>query len=162
MLVIDVLTTWGDEYYVGLNGIDIFDDEGSLIWAKHRVSAVVGNPSDINILPDYDNDPRKVTNLLNGNNFTRDDLHVWLAPVGYRRQDKSGEGEQARGNDALATVTITFTESLSISMIRVFNYNKSRTHTQRGVRLCRMTLDGRVIFQGLVDVYPLSYFLSTY
>ena len=35
---------------------------------------------DINVLPEYSNDPRVVTNLLDGVNHTRDDLHMWLTP----------------------------------------------------------------------------------
>ena len=30
-LVINILTTWGDRYYVGLNGIEIFSNTGELV-----------------------------------------------------------------------------------------------------------------------------------
>jgi len=35
---------------------------------------------DINILDEYNKDPRVVTNLTDGVNRTRDDVHMWLAP----------------------------------------------------------------------------------
>jgi hypothetical protein len=35
---------------------------------------------DINVLPDYENDPRTVDNLVDGHNLTCDDLHAWLTP----------------------------------------------------------------------------------
>ena len=38
------------------------------------------NPSDINILAEYNRDPRVVGNILDGVNRTRDDVHMWLAP----------------------------------------------------------------------------------
>jgi hypothetical protein len=41
------------------------------IWAE---------PADINVLPEYNKDPRVVTNLLDGVNRTHDDMHLWLAP----------------------------------------------------------------------------------
>lgn len=41
---------------------------------------ITANPSDINILPEYAKDPRVVTNLIDGVNRTRDDVHMWLAP----------------------------------------------------------------------------------
>lgn len=30
-LKIDITSTWGDQHYVGLNGIEIFNDKGQLI-----------------------------------------------------------------------------------------------------------------------------------
>ncbi|XP_037088354.1 uncharacterized protein LOC119108914 [Pollicipes pollicipes] len=38
------------------------------------------SPADINVLPEYNRDPRVVTNLVDGVNRTRDDMHLWLAP----------------------------------------------------------------------------------
>ena len=54
VLRLEILSTWGDQYYVGLNGIDIFDQEGKLVsMARGDVSTiekVTGNPRSINIL----------------------------------------------------------------------------------------------------------------
>jgi hypothetical protein len=41
---------------------------------------VSADPSDINVLPEYNDDPRVVKNLFDGVNQTRDDVHMWLAP----------------------------------------------------------------------------------
>lgn len=31
ILIIDILSTWGDKHYAGLNGIEIFSDTGQLV-----------------------------------------------------------------------------------------------------------------------------------
>lgn len=41
---------------------------------------ITAKPLDINILNEYDKDPRVVTNLVDGVNRTRDDVHMWLTP----------------------------------------------------------------------------------
>ncbi|CAG9767417.1 unnamed protein product [Ceutorhynchus assimilis] len=128
-LTIDILTTWGDKYYVGLNGIEIFTATGEIAKIE-RISAI---PADVNILPECQNDPRVVTNLLDGVNRTRDDLHIWLAPF-YKGKRHS--------------ITIEFVEITIIGMIRIWNYNKSRIHSYRGVKNLIMSLDNEVIFKG--------------
>jgi hypothetical protein len=75
-LVVNILSTWGDSYYVGLSGIEIFTVNG----CRAAVAEIRADPADINVLPEYDNDPRIAANLLDGVNRTRDDLHMWLAP----------------------------------------------------------------------------------
>eukprot|EP00602_Paraphysomonas_sp_CaronLab_P009978 CAMPEP_0185037942 /NCGR_PEP_ID=MMETSP1103-20130426/32999_1 /TAXON_ID=36769 /ORGANISM="Paraphysomonas bandaiensis, Strain Caron Lab Isolate" /LENGTH=1795 /DNA_ID=CAMNT_0027576163 /DNA_START=144 /DNA_END=5534 /DNA_ORIENTATION=- len=142
---IEILSTWGDPYYVGLNGIDIFDHEGNILLLDEDIVSIMANPSDINVLPEYNDDPRKVENILDGNNFTRDDLHVWLAPHGTTMTPKLTYA---------ATITITFSKFTTLSLVRVWNYNKSRTHCYRGVRRCRMKLDSRVIFEGEIRAAP--------
>src|SRR5690554_4908280 len=45
-------------------------------------------------------------------------------------------------------ITVNFGDAVTLSMIRIWNYNKSRTHAYRGVRVVRLSLDDRVIFEG--------------
>jgi hypothetical protein len=60
-----ILSTWGDNYYVGLSGIEIFNNEGNLIPIESH--EIVASPPDINILPGYGNDPRTIDKLVDGN-----------------------------------------------------------------------------------------------
>lgn len=160
VLVLEIYSTWGDEYYVGLNGLDIFDSHGRVICPEAidfsskqvavspvKVLSILANPPDINILPDYDNDPRVASNLLDGVNFTKNDLHLWLAPVGYYKPTKRDQ-QSSNGRMKIATISITFSVDTSLSMIRIFNYNKSRTHTQRGIRECKLLLNDISIYEG--------------
>lgn len=156
----------GDPYYVGLNGIDIFDINGEVLTVGHGVQSVTAVPCDINDLPEYDNDPRTVSNLLgilfeklcmwaafiilsfscaDETNLTRDDLHVWLAPHGHTLSPPLPH---------VATVTIVFTRVVSLSLVRLWNYNKSRTHSHRGVKRTRLQLDKNVIFEGEIRMSP--------
>ena len=169
-LTLEILSTWGDPHYVGLSGIDIFDASGACLVpatdaatyaamgltplnirvpnfasVRRRASivSIYGDPPDINVLPEYGSDPRTAANLLDGTNFTRDDLHVWLAPIGHCQAPSTSDGARP-----IAVIKIEFSTVVAISMIRVFNYNKSRTHVVRGVRLCRILLDGIPVFMG--------------
>ena len=75
-----------------------------------------------------------VNNLVNGVNYTRDDFNMWLTPF-------------TKGEDH--TVDINLNDRVhSLSMIRIWNYNKSRIHSQRGVKLITIHLDGQLIFRG--------------
>ncbi|XP_028395506.1 LOW QUALITY PROTEIN: protein KIAA0556-like [Dendronephthya gigantea] len=128
-LVINILTTWGDQYYVGLNGIEVFSSSGKPV----QISKITADPSDINILPEYSKDPRVVSNLIDGVYFTRDDMHLWLAPF-------------TEGRNHL--ITMDFKDSSTLAMIRIWNYNKSRIHSFRGVKDVEIFLDDNLIFRG--------------
>lgn len=133
----NLLTTWGDINYVGLTGIEIFDETGAQLQiSPQQISAC---PPDINILPGYGGDPRTIEKLVDGHYFTNDDLHVWLTPF------TAGEDH---------TITIELDMKTTISMIRIWNYNKSRIHSYRGARLITCELDGRTIFRGEVQKAP--------
>ena len=90
-----------------------------MISFSHTHPQLVADPPDINILPEYSDDPRTVDNLMDGVNHTCDDLHAWLAPFTPGRNH---------------TVSVKLNGRTTISMIRVWNYNKSRIHSYRGVR----------------------------
>ena len=74
----NVLETWGDMNYLGLTGIEIFDQNGSQLQIED--SYISAFPPDVNVLPGYGTDPRTVEKLVDGNYFTNDDFHVWLTP----------------------------------------------------------------------------------
>ncbi|XP_029978131.1 protein KIAA0556 isoform X2 [Sphaeramia orbicularis] len=128
-LVINILSTWGDRHYVGLNGLEVFSSSGEPLRPAH----ICADPPDINILPAYGKDPRVVTNLIDGVNRTQDDMHLWLAPFTPSRSH---------------TIFLDFGTPYQVAMIRVWNYNKSRIHSFRGVKEVEMLLDGRCIFRG--------------
>ena len=119
VLMFNILSTWGDPHYLGLMGIEIFDRNGHIVRLTNPENQIWACPADINVLNEYNNDPRTVDNLVDGVNHTSDDLHAWLAPF-------------TMGQDHL--VTIEFDEETTISMIRIWNYNKSRIHSYRGAR----------------------------
>ncbi|KAM4623791.1 katanin-interacting protein [Polymixia lowei] len=128
-LVINILSTWGDRHYVGLNGLEVFSSSGEPLRPAH----IRADPPDINILPAYGKDPRVVTNLIDGVNRTQDDMHLWLAPFTPGRRH---------------IIFLDFGGLCQVAMIRVWNYNKSRIHSFRGVKEVEMLLDGRCIFRG--------------
>ncbi|CAF0808236.1 unnamed protein product [Adineta ricciae] len=131
-LVFNLKTTWGDRHYVGLNGIEIFSSEGYPVMIKK----ITADPADINILPEYGSDPRVVSNLIDGVNKTRDDIHMWLAPYTDGRNH---------------FIYITFEHRVHIALIRIWNYNKSRIHSARGAKDVEISLDGHTIFTGEIS-----------
>ena len=154
---LEIFTTHGDMSYVGLNGLEFFDGEGNHI-PMHQsdvVESILADPMDLSVLPGYADDPRKVNNLLDGVNNTKDDLHQWLAPHSrvvddFLRKEVKGDDSNKQGhvNKSIATITLTFSKVQTLSMIKIYNFNKSRTHNQRGVRDIRIAFDGTVIFNG--------------
>lgn len=128
-LVLNILSTWGDRHYVGLNGLEVFSSSGEPVKPAH----IRADPPDINVLPAYGKDPRVVANLIDGINRTQDDMHLWLAPF---------------TPGCSHTVFLDFGAPHQVAMIRVWNYNKSRIHSFRGVKEVEMVLDGRCIFRG--------------
>ncbi len=71
-------------------------------------SQITADPADINVLPEYGNDPRVVTNLIDGVNKTRDDIHMWLAPF------TNGQNH---------FICMTFEHPTRIAMIRIWVRN---------------------------------------
>lgn len=55
-----IFSTWGEKFYVGLCGIEVFNADG--IPLKIPGSCISATPRDLTILPDYSDDPRKLEN----------------------------------------------------------------------------------------------------
>eukprot|EP00759_Apiculatamorpha_spiralis_P029031 PhF_6_TR31429/c0_g1_i1/m.46096 len=135
VFIFNARTTWGDKHYIGLTGFDIFDHTGSLIRLDDPCSQVQGNPHSINVLKEYNNDPRTADKTMNGINYTADGPNMWLAP--YTR------GSQHN-------VVIQLNRDISISAIRIWNYNKGKDGLKRGARHAEIHLDRTTIFSGEV------------
>ncbi|KAG1708641.1 hypothetical protein DVH05_022270 [Phytophthora capsici] len=138
-LVINILSTWGDPFYVGLMGIEIFDHTGHAVHLSDVDKQLSADPPDLNI-QDHDRlDPRTVDKLVDKYYFTCDELHAWLAPF-------------SRGQNHF--IYVDFDYQLSISMLRIWNYNTTRIHSYRGARYVEISLDGKFIFKGEIRRAP--------
>jgi hypothetical protein len=162
-LEVNILSNWGDAHYIGANGIELYDKEGRLLILRNNgtaeyagdhenVAAVITSikafPSDLGALGKTD-DPRRAANLLDGVNFTKNDLHMWLAPLrSMVEEPEPRPSERALDAGCIASICMDFDAPVALSLVRIFNFNKSRTHNQRGIRNCRLLLDGREIYQG--------------
>ncbi|CAD8068559.1 unnamed protein product [Paramecium primaurelia] len=133
IITIHIHSTWGDKYYVGLNGIEIFNEIGKQIEIQDPYSQVKADPSDINVLPEYFNDPRTPDKLVDGVYYTQSDMHVWLSPFQRGKINK---------------ITIDLIDKKKISMIRIWNYNKSRIHSFRGAKDISLYFDNQIVFRG--------------
>ncbi|ETL93867.1 hypothetical protein L917_08064 [Phytophthora nicotianae] len=138
-LVINILSTWGDPFYVGLMGIEVFDHTGHAVYLSDVDKQLSADPPDLNI-QDHDRlDPRTVDKLVDKHYFTCDELHAWLAPF-------------SRGQNHF--IYMDFDYPLSISMLRIWNYNTTRIHSYRGARYVEISLDGKSIFKGEIRRAP--------
>ena len=157
-LRLHLLTTWGDEHYVGLTAVEIFDEHGVHVSIADPIGAVSASPHGVT---DGDgNDPRTPDKVIDGVCATCDDTHAWLAPfVGHNASvtEEAGAGADGGGaeapNPAVAcrlapcgrpcnTLAISLPAPRRIGMLRIWNYNKDRIHSARGVRHLAIVADG--------------------
>ena len=74
-----LFSTWGDPYYIGLNGLEFYDVNGFKIQlSKNNITAY---PHSVNILEGVIEDIRTPDKLIDGVNDTNDGRHMWLAPI---------------------------------------------------------------------------------
>ena len=108
VLQLDLLSTWGDPHYVGLTGIELFDADGEPVSFSDPREQLRAEPASVNVLPGYGNDPRVVSNLVDGVLRTCDDLHLWLTPF-------------TRGQRHV--LWLDMGETRTLSMVRLCNCN---------------------------------------
>ncbi|RHY26747.1 hypothetical protein DYB32_007330 [Aphanomyces invadans] len=130
-LVLECLSTWGDPYYIGLNGVDIFDDRGQPVVVSAPQEQVSAVPASINVLPEYassnERDPRVATNLVR---------KCWT--MGLSTIVNEWPGGKAELSVHLPTDSVLFG-------LDVWNYNKSAEDTFRGVKTALVVVDSILV-----------------
>ncbi|CEF66327.1 Domain of unknown function DUF4457 domain-containing protein [Strongyloides ratti] len=126
-----LLSTWGDDYYIGLNGIELTGRDGKKI--KLKAQNIACFPESVNILPNVANDPRVSTNLILDKPDNKRTCDTWLTPL--------------LPNNTVR-IFVIFDFPTYISDIIIYNYSKT---PERGVKDIVILADDLIIFSGEVE-----------
>jgi len=125
-------STHGDPFYVGLNGLELYDSLNRLVPLDE--TNIEAAPRDINVLPDArGDDPRTLDKLYDGVYNTFADNHMWLSPL-----------VRQGGNN---TIFVFFDEPVSLSRVTFWNYSKTPA---RGVRELEFFVDDVLVYRGVL------------
>lgn len=137
-------STWGDPYYIGLNGFELFDATGRKINEKPRIVAATP-PSVAEMAGGDPTDARVASNLLSGIDKNTWEAHdAWLAPLA---SSLGNAAVKSAGN----VVYVVFDEPVVLSLIKFWNYGKTPT---RGVRELDIYMDDLHVFSGTLRRAP--------
>lgn len=131
--------TFGDPYYIGLNGIEIFDIMGNNLLTKENEMnfRLIADPPGVFMLPSMSKDPRTVSNLYKPNPFIDNVDNVWLAP--FAKYDKTCKHN---------IIVVEFKNPVTIGVINVWNYSRT---ANRGVKEVEVYLDDNLVYCGWLN-----------
>lgn len=123
-LKIILRSSYGDPEYVGLTGLQFFDENEEPINIE-KAKTIGALPKDINTVMNNCGDPRIFENVFNQINETNDDNYMWLTLY----------------NSATPPyIELSYEECINISTIKFWNYNRNGD-LQRGVKQVDLIVD---------------------
>ena len=148
-LKLELENTWGDDDYMGLNGIEILGTNGNVLKI---------NPK--NILTDANSDllsfgngnEKPVENLVNGINNTTNKQFMWLVTNEENQSSKNSHHNNNQNNKHFVEFDLKKNEN--IAGIRIWNYNGGNEVSLRGCKYLSIYLDKKPYFRCILRPAP--------
>lgn len=164
LLKLTLIDNFGDGYYIGLDGVELFDENNDRLVVDGKRATVTAVPHSLQDLASSASgpDPRTPDKLF----FRHDEAecaapgkanHIpFLAPIAraMTKQEREAAGNRVQASYKTKSnfsffldnvIFVLFAAPIRLSLVRIYNYAKA---TGRGVKTLAIHIDGKLIYMG--------------